>query len=281
MSVPISLNIALKKRPGGQIVNMLDWAISGGPAKWCDDVTHSADKTLIQTYIVANSFTVDEGKTLTLTQLRPLVIVADTITINGTITASGKGCSRGDGGAGHGYRYTGFDWPFWISANEATSQSRNYCLCGAGGGAGVTYVGGGAYGDGGAVGSTGADCDLTDAELKELLFSPLFDISQIGFGGGGGTRDGVGGAGGGFILLIGSTIVVSSTGNVLANGIDGGNDNYGGGGGGGGFVGLIGDSLSIHGSATVTANGGAKGTTTGGGNDGGDGGDGACIQIEV
>jgi len=283
MSVPISLNVALKKRPGGQIINMLDWAISGGPAKWCDDVTYSADKTLTQTYIVANSFTINSGVTLTLTQLRPLIVIADTITINGTITASEKGCSAGViASPWDGYRYTGFDWPFWISANQAVSQTRNYCLCGAGGGSGSTGVGGGAYGDGGATKSAGADCDLTDAELKELLFSPLFNIFQIGFGGGGGTYNAVGGDGGGLILLIGSTIVVSSTGNILANGEDGSNvAGAAGGGGGGGFIGLIGDSFNIHPSATITANGGAGGEDTSGSDDGGDGGDGACIQIEV
>jgi len=283
MSVPISLNVALKKRPGGQIVNMLDWAISGGPAKWCDDVTYSADKTLIQTYIVANSFTVNEGKTLTLTQLRPLIVVADTITINGTITASEKGCSAGvEDSPWNGYRYTGFDWPFWISANQAVSQSRNYCLCGAGGGSGSTGVGGGAYGDGGATKSAGAACDLEDTELKELLFSPLFNIFQIGFGGGGGAFNADGGNGGGSILLIGSTIVTGSAGKILADGEKGGNvGGAAGGGGGGGFVGLIGDSFDIHPSSTITANGGAGGEDTSGSDNGGDGGNGACIQIEV
>jgi len=283
MSVPTNLNIALKKRPGGQIINMLDWAISGGPVKWCDDVTYATNKTLTQMYITVNNFTVNTGVTLTLTQRRPLVVVADTITIDGIITASGKGCSAG-GADSSGYRYDGFDWPFDALANQSQSLTRNYCLCGAGGGAGSNgRTGGGAYGDGGAVESAGADCDLEDTELKELLFSPLFNIFQIGLGGGGGTYGGTGGAGGGSILLIGSTIVVGSTGTILANGVSGGDHSTsGGGGGGGGFIGLIGSSLSIHGSATITANGGDGGSDTGdGSNDGGDGGDGVCVQIEV
>ena len=284
MSVPTNLNIALKKRSDGQIINMLDWAISGGPAKWCDDVTYSEGETLLtRMYITANNFTVNNGATLTLAQRRPLIVVADTIAINGTINASEKGCSAG-GSDSNGYRYTGFDWPFDDLANQAQSPTRNYCLCGAGGGAGDNgRTGGGAYGDGGAVGSAGADCDLEDTELKELLFSPLFNIFQIGFGGGGGTDDGIGGIGGGSILLIGSTIIVGLNGNISANGEDGGDHSTtGGGGGGGGFVGLISSSLTVDDLATITANGGDKGLDTGNGsNNGGDGGDGVCVQIEV
>lgn len=262
MSVPITLNVALKKRPGGQIINMLDWAINGGLAKWCDDVTYSADKTLTQAYITANNFTVDSGVTLTLSQLMPLIVVADTITVNGTITASGKGCSH------QGYRCIPTDYPLFGFFSEEISHTRNYCFCGTGGGS-STDEGGGAYGTG-QIG-VGPGCSLTDAEIKRAMFSPLFNIFQIGLGGGG---NGVGGGkGGGSILLLARSITVASTASILANGIDASGGNYGG--GGGGFIGLIGDSLSVHGSATVTADGGAGDGT------GYDGGDGTVVQIEI
>lgn len=270
----------LRKRPGGQILDALDWAMNDGPAKWCDDITYSADETLTQLFITANVFTVNITKTLTMTQLRPLVVIAHNVIVNGTIEASGKGCSAP---VASGNRYTGIDWPFEALAGEAVAQTRNYCLCGAGGGSGFAGVGGGAYAAGGAVGSAGGACGLTDAKIKELLFSPLFNIFQIGLGGSGSKNSGTGGAGGGSILLIAKTITVGSAGSVLANGIDGGDDAaFGGGGGGGGFVGLIADNLSVHGSATIEANGGAKGEdTTDNSADGGVGGAGVAVQIEV
>ena len=206
MTVPSSGSAILRKRPGGQIIDALDWAINNGPSKWCDDITYNADATITQLYITADTLTVDEGYTLTATQLRPVIIVANTINIDGTIDASGKGCDEGPTGSGfQGYRYAGVEWPFEALASEEASQTRNYCLCGAGGGAGIagTADGGGAYGaggDAGAPGSAGSACDLTDAQIKQILFSPYFNIFQIGFGGGGGSYAVLGGSGGGSIL---------------------------------------------------------------------------------
>lgn len=261
--VPADITTDLDKCPiSGNILDSLQWAVRKGPTEWCDNVTYSADKTIAQLYITSGIFTVDAAKTLTLIALRPLIVVADTIVINGTITASGKGCA-------HTKRCTSPSWPFIVSYGEEVSSTRNYCLCGSGGGHATTQTGGGAYADGGAIGAAGNPCDLTAAELKELLLSPSFNVFQIGMGGGGG---GTGGKlGGGSILLIGNSITIGPSGSLLANGISGGTE----GSGGGGFIGLVGHDLDVHATATLSADGGI---TSG---SGGSGGNGVVPQIEI
>jgi len=277
----------LKKRSCGLIVNALDWAINGGCAKFCNDITYSANKTLTQLFITANDIVIETGVTLTCTQLRPVIFICNSFTMEGTavLTASGKGCNSGASGAASGNRYCGGDWPVDAISTEEVSSTRNYCLCGSGGGGGAGVgVGGGAYNTGGAADTVGNACDLTDAELQELLFSPFFDYLQIGFGGGGaGSTNAAGGDGGGTILIIASEIIVPIGASILANGTDGvshGAD--GGGGGGGGFAGLIADDISVHESATVTATGGAGGLDTGDASaNGSAGGAGVTPEIEV
>jgi hypothetical protein len=271
----------LKKRSCGLIVNALDWAISGGCAKFCNDITYSANDTLTQLFITANDIVIETGVTLTCTQLRPVIFICNSFTMEGTavLTASGKGCNAGAAGSASGNRYCGGDWPVDAISTEEVSSTRNYCLCGSGGGGSTgPGVGGGAYNTGGAANTVGNDCDLTDAEIQELLFSPFFDYLQIGFGGGGaGSINAAGGDGAGTILIIASEITVPSGASILANGTDGSDHGVdGGGGGGGGFIGLIADDITVHESATVTATGGAGGEV-----DGSAGGAGVTPEIEV
>lgn len=262
--IPPDLTTNLDKCPiSGNILDLLQWAVRSGPTEWCDNVTYSTNATIYQLYITSNVFTVDAAKTLTSIALRPLIVVADTIIINGTITASGKGCALGK-------RCTNPGWPFIVSYNEETSVTRNYCLCGSGGGHELSGSGGGAFANGGLLSAAGNPCNLTAAQLKQLLLSPSFNIFQMGMGGGGG---GVGGKnGGGLILLVGRSIIIGPSGSVLANGLD---TAAAGGAGGGGCIGLVGHSLSVHATATLSADGGATSST------GMAGGDGAVAQIEI
>ena len=261
--IPSDLTTDLDKCPiSGNVLDLLQWAVRGGPTEWCDNVTYSADKTITQSYITSNVFTVDAAKTLTLTSLQPLIVVADTIIINGIITASGKGCVGTK-------RCVNPEWPFSSLYEEEISSARNYCLCGSGGGGNAGTSGGGAYDVGSGVGWAGKPCDLTAAELKQLILSPSFNIFQMGMGGGGGNGPK---NGGGSILLIGRSITIGPSGSLLVNGIAATSTN---GAGGGGFIGLVGHSLSVHATATLSADGGADG---GGGEAGGNG---AIAQIEI
>ena len=253
---------ALITRPGGGLLNILDFLIKGGAAKWGSDVTYVANDTIRQPYIFADTFTVSAAITLTLSPLMPLIVIADTFNINGTITGSGKGCF------GSAHRCVPTSYSLFGTYTEEASATRNYCLCGAGGGS-PGYVGGGAFGTG--IAGAGPSCDLSAAEIEQLLLHPFFNVYQIGLGGSG---SGVStGAGAGFILLLGRIINVGSTGSILANGLTSAGGNSGG--GGGGFVGLVGDALSVHGSAVLSAGGGAPSGT------GYVGGDGIVAQIEV
>jgi hypothetical protein len=252
----------------GQLINLLDWVYHNGPQKWADDITYDADWTIDIPFILGKNITVNATKTLTATALMPVYLIGDTVTINGTVTATGKGCS----GTGAAREVDGYRCVFPTSAplfyvySEEKSPTLNYSLCGSGS-AGGGNSGGGAFKTGAC--GYGASCDLTDAELKQLLLSPLYNLLRIGLGGGGGGKTGgaTGGAGGGQILVIAKTIVVGSDGSLLANGV--GEQN----GGGGGFVGLFGQSISVDGAATITANGGDGSAY--------DGGNGITVQIEV
>jgi hypothetical protein len=198
--------------------------------------------------------------------LLPLVVIADTVNILGIITASGKGCQSLNS------RVDPWKPPVFGFYAEETSEDANYCLCGAGGGGQYSgNYGGGAFGPS-LVGATGSSCDLSTAELKQLLLSPAFNIAQLGCGGKG--YDNAGALGGGPILLIARLTTLASTASLLTNGLDA-TALSDGGGGGAGFIGLLGDTLSVDALATLSANGGAKDGT------GSDGGVGAIAQIEV
>jgi hypothetical protein len=291
MTVPVHYEKILRRRPGGQIVQALDWAINGGCYKWCNDITYAVNTTLTQLFITGKDITINTGITVTLTQLRPLIIVCQSFTAvgNGVLTASGKGCNGGTAIA-DGSRFDGGSWPYQGVLSETAGSARIYCLCGAGGGGGYlgSKTGGGAYGAGGAGGGAGSPggageaCDLTDEEIQSILFSPFFDFWQIGFGGGGGgSVNCAGGDGGGSIIIIAKTITIPSTASVLATGIAGGSyAGDGGGGGGGGFIALIGHTLDVD-ENLISSDGGAGGADLSGPCDGGAGGNGVVAQIEV
>lgn len=259
----------LKKRPGGaSVLNLLDFAINGGCDKWAQNITYATNATIDQGFIFAKAFVVNAGVTLTLTPLMPLIIVAKAVTINGTITASGKGCPEATGKTADGYSCTLQDMPMF---GYSSSSQGNGCLCGAGGGQGI-YGGGGAW-SAGVAAANGPDVALTDAELRSMLLSPVFKPFHIGLGGGGaGNGAGTYGyAGAGSILIISASATIASTASLLAIGAGGAAANSTG--GGGGFVGVASGDLNVDSSATFTVTSGVGSLF--------DGGDGSIAKIEV
>lgn len=208
--------------------------------------------------------------------------VSGTVTVNGTISASGLngvngGYATAAGGAGIGFRGgTG------ISSNGApayqgegtagtgtTSTAANGNgggggdaatddnSGGAGGGGGNTTAGSaGTAGNNGVAGSGGSSAGTAD--LATMFF---------GGGGGGGSRSGTtviggGGGGGGIIFIAGTTINMNDlTGYIISNGGNGGTCGtvwgYGGGGAGGSI--LLKAQVATLGTNRITASGGTGG----------------------
>jgi len=191
-----------------------------------------------------------------------------TLTVSGTLYASGKG-------------YTGGTAPYNVDAYQGEGEPglgiQTNLANGIGGGGGLVTVingsdTGGGSGGGGAgayAGGSGANCNGRSpggAGASPIGTSNLTRLTLGGGGGAGGSDDnlptggGPGGAGGGMVVLMADTLQV--TGQILSNGLDGGNgasaDDGGGGGGAGGSVWLRARDLQLPDGA-LQANGGATG----------------------
>lgn len=207
-------------------------------------------------------------------------LASGTVTVTGTISASGKGFRGGDqGGLSNTTGYAG------EGTTGASIQSSG--ANGNGGGAGVgssthtsPYAGSGAGGGNGSVGANGGNNFNAGGTGGGTTGST--DLTTMVFGGGGGqggVDSNVGGAvaggnGGGIVFIIGATITI--TGNIVSNGDAGGGasaDNGAGGGGAGGSV-LLKAQTATLGSSLITATGGAGGNINRIGNNGGAGGTG-------
>lgn len=215
--------------------------------------------------------TVNIPSGVTITAKAPgLLILANTITIAGLLTASGLG---GAGGAG-------------TADNTSASSGADGCGLsggGGGGGAGISVdIRGGAGGDGRATGaaSVGAGAGTTGNSDVDAMFS-IASLTGLKPGGGGGGSAGAsgypgsnGGNGGGYIIIVCKNFVL--TGAIRAEGLNGGGGGTRGGGGGGGGVIVI-DALSIQNTGTLSVAGGAGGT--GSNNAGGAGGTGCKLIV--
>lgn len=247
-----------------------------------DYVTDSGvNKAQVVKALVCSNLTIESGRTLSVDAWDGnkggvgVIVVKNTLTVNGSLLANGKGFAGGAGGPD----YNGYCGESATGVNILSSNGENN---GAGGGGGhghnhadyANSCGGGAghatvgtagskayntvtgYYDVGAGGIGGAV--LGQADLKKLY---------LGAGGGGGAayphgvwdRGGRGGNGGGALLILAKKIVI--TGNVQANG-DNGNIGVhaeragtGGGGAGGSIVMICREALL--GTALVTASGGS------------------------
>lgn len=220
--------------------------------------------------IAAQTMVIDD--VLSATGNRPLVLVADTLTLAGTIdVASHRGGSTG----------AGADAP------------------GCDGGVNPTGGGGGQGGAFALVGGNGGDQDPTTTTHGTSGAIIAVDRLRGGCSGSnGGGSPATAGAGGGALLVISPTIVVRDAGVINASGASGvgavAGHHGGGGGGSGGMLAFKTSSFAVMGNAQIFANGGggaagsgaalvgasgteatsAAGPTTGGGgyNTAGDGG---------
>jgi hypothetical protein len=198
-------------------------------------------------------------------------IASGTVTVTGTITASGKGYRGGasvgpsqgaNGNQGEGENGTG-------SASTAANGQ-------GGGGGSRDNIGTGATAGGGGGGGSGTTG--TTGQNGESASNPggtggsaggSADLTTMRFGGGGGSggtdtggpsQSGAGGIGGGAIFIAGVTITV--TGAIASNGTAGQDGisgvSIGGGGGAGGSI-LLKGQVNTLGSSLITATGGAGG----------------------
>lgn len=245
------------------------------------DITISVNTTLTESVIFAKNFTVASGVTLTTALTgKGVVIVADSITIDGTIFANWRGYPQPGAQTGNTSDVGGND-----GGGSALS------LGGSGGGGG-THGGTGGNGGENSDGITLANKNgkLSTASIfssfitpstvlpaRDLAATNLLILAQYFAGGAGGNGGyntnssnssavalGRGGAGGGGIVLIAPIVTLSATGVLSAIGQAGGNGagstdrgSSGGGGGGGGCV--VVDAAQFDNFGTVNVTGGAAG----------------------
>jgi hypothetical protein len=248
------------------------------------DASNAAYTTGAQVIVLKRytTVTIDSGKTLTAKAWEGTVggilgfIVKTSLTVTGTITATGKGY-RG----GNGYSTTAQQ-----GESSVAVGSYSYGANDQGGGGGEKVVGSdGAGGGGGGHGAAGTAGQAAGASAggQAGTVKGVASLATAWFGGGGGGGSangapsiGAGGAGGGLIFIVGKALTV--TGAITSNGADGANTSDGdrgsGGGGAGGSV-LLKAQTATLGTGLVTANGGAGGTT------GSDGGAGAVGRIHI
>jgi len=194
-------------------------------------------------------------------------LASGTVTVNGTITASGKGYRGGT--AQSSTNVNGKQGEGNIAAGDTNSTSANGN--GAGGG---YYDADNARGRGGTGGGHATDGTLGGGySATPGTSAGSADLTTMVFGGGGGSggraagQGGTfydGGDGGGAIFIIGTDIVVDSAGTISSNGGDGtdvATQAACGGGGAGGSI-LLKAQTATLGTTRIVANGGTGGTNS-------------------
>jgi hypothetical protein len=266
------------------------------------DVTISIDATLTDGFNFYDNLTIDAGITLTCRSGVTFIIVNETLTLNGTINADGKGAS---GGSGATYFPEGGDGGgvLVIYANEVTG-SGNIIANGVDGLPSIGNSSGSDYGNGGGAGSfLGQPVNYTGASKVALTLFRMGEGDIGAEGGGSGAYDGdssyrlyygdggdgiygaggkgsyvddisdgasgSGGGGGGAVILVSNgdipAISISANGGDGGSGADGYNSNHKGLGGGAGGGGLISIAATASSAATSAVAGvpGAGGTVEG------------------
>ena len=194
-----------------------------------------------------DSFQLNTGHTLSVTQGQPLTITARRMVINGGINGIGRGYSGG-GSNGMGQ--------------------------GTGGGGGASDSGGGGGGYGGQGGLGGHDSSDSPGQPGVQYGGNALVGIQMGSGGGGGGVSS-GGKGGGAVTLMARDF--SSVGDIKVDGDGGGNSSQCGGGGSGGGILIKGYDVKLK--SLLSARGGAGGNGSSSANDGGGGGGGGRIKV--
>ena len=247
------------------------------------DVVISSNTDISNTVKQYNNLTVNAG--VILTAQNCIIGVKGTLTLNGTITATGGGYS---GGSGNG-----------VVGTSATGNMNLIIGGGGGGGGGLTASFGGNGGTAGGAGGagtkastagSGSDSPSTRVDFFKASTQALYSLSSFKGAGGGAGRMGnpsfaQGGNGGGF-LYIECTVFIGNTGSyLLAQGDNGANGpgfngfmDGGNGGGGGGFIAVRGLTISVN-NTTYNVAGGSGGSGANGGGAGGAGGAGGYAVV--
>ncbi|MEO7731048.1 MAG: hypothetical protein ABIY55_08765 [Kofleriaceae bacterium] len=195
--------------------------------------------SILACVITGRSITIPAGTTVTVIGRNPLVLLADTITISGTLdVASHRGATDGPGA----------NSPF--CATNGVAPTTGSGRADGGGGSGGSF--GRKGGNGGGGGEDGLAGGAPDAIPLALLHG--------GCGGGSGAgTGGLGGHGGGAVALNAKTTLIID-GVVNASGASGAGGKTGGGGGGGGAGGMIVlDASTVTVTGQCFANGGGAG----------------------
>lgn len=213
-----------------------------------------------------NSFTIDEGVTLNVIGIKPLIIrVRNNVTINGILNASGGNGENAvptiKGGAGGFAVAAGFNGGNGVFSSSVTINGNN------GFGPGSGYSNQNLLGGGGAgYGSNGLPAILGGQPYSDSLLTQYIGGSGGASGSAGNnTGSGGGGAGGGIIVIQScKDILIGYNGKIISNGGNGGSDGNsnctGGGGGSGGTIHLSGSVIQHYG--IISAMGGNGGTSS-------------------
>ena len=278
-----------------ELNNNFSWLLEhlGGDSSVSSDVTYSVDGSVTTNLVVGNNITVNASKTVTCTPTLggvTIFIAKNTITINGTISATGQGRA-------------GTAAVSKTAGTNAGGVAATECWLIAGGRGGATIDNGNAGGatpvrgvfmyNAGTSGTGLIDTEFINylkikppLSIVDLIISRIYATttevkmcsgagtsggSEAG-GGGSTSVSGAGGASGGTIILIAKNITFGASGAITSSGAAGGNGSgsniycgAGGGGGSGGFIMLYAANTLTYSTGTITALGGAGGNGAAGG----------------
>lgn len=209
-----------------------------------------------------------------------------TVTINGTISADGKGFIGGTATSPSGTDGVNNEGKTGEGTTGASISQQNTSN-GNGGGGGYQAGGSAGGGGGGGHATTGTDGGRSSNGGDGGTTAGTADLTTIVMGGGGGSggtdwpvssaTSGAGGNGGGIVAFYGSTLTINSTtGLITANGATGGNASGGsglsggGGGGAGGSVAMFFQTGTLN-TNRITVSGGSGGNELSTGGNGGAG----------
>ncbi len=268
---------------GGWGLNEVTWLVAGqwrrrtgGDLAGADLVARSGD-LLEGTFTGVGAFVVRPGARVRVAPGAPLVVEADSVTVAGTLDASGAGHAGGGGwfageylpGAGPGAGTPGVAYTYSSAGGGANGGD------GGDGGQPPRCYGPSSIGSGGA--SYGSAGDTADAPLGSGGASGT--ATELGSAGGG--------AGGGSVTLRASTtLVIEPGGAILADGRGGGDPtgDWGGngaGGGAGGTIVLVAPDVEVNGALSARGGDGGRGVQSAYcGGAGGGGGGGGRVKIE-
>lgn len=232
------------------------------------DSVGGADQAQVVVLSQYTGVTIDAGVTLTAKAWDGDVggvlafLVNGTLTVNGTISGTGKGFRGGPNSGNAGEGTVGGFVSQKIANGNGGGASDDDRASGAGGGNGL------AGSDGGALSGFSSDAGIGGST------SGTADLTTMTMGGGGGASFGAsfgtGAAGGAIIFIMASVLTLGGSAAVVSNGNAGSAGTGAGGGGSGGSI-LVKTQTATAGTNLITATGGSGGSGSGNGGNGGTG----------